>query len=70
MTQTEMDKNLIVVAAVEGYALKHSLNTQDVLKKFQQFGILDLLRSQYDVLHTQDLEESVSFAEDVLARRG
>lgn len=70
MTQTEMDKNLIVVAAVEGYAQKHSINTQDVLKKFQQFGILDLLRSQYDILHTQNLDESVSFAEDVLARRG
>ena len=31
-------------------------------------NLLDLLRSQYEVLHTQDLNESVSFVEDVLAR--
>ncbi len=69
MTQVEMDKNLIVVAAVEGYAQKHSVDTIVVLRQFRQLGLLDLLRSQYEALHTQNLNESVSFVEDVLARR-
>ncbi len=63
-----MDENLIVVAAVEGYARKHSMDEKTVFEIFHKFNLLHLLRSQYEVLHTQDLDESVFFAEDVIKR--
>ena len=69
MANAEIDKNLIVVAAVEGYSSKHNLSTGTVFDMFVEHNILILLRSQYDVLHTQSLDEGVIFAENILARR-
>ncbi|AEF84108.1 hypothetical protein TREPR_0413 [Treponema primitia ZAS-2] len=40
----------------------------DVFTLFLRHNINDLIRSQYEALHTQDLDESVSFAEDILTR--
>lgn len=68
MNQTEMDKNLLVVTAVEGYAQKHNLSEEDVYRKFNQHGILNLVRQEYDALHTQPLEETVDFVEDVMSQ--
>lgn len=70
MSQTEMDKNLLVVTAVEGYAQKHNLSEEDVYRKFNQHGILNLVRQEYDALHIQPLEETVDFVEDVMSRFG
>ena len=58
----------MLVAAVEGYSFEHGLNEKDVFDLFSRHNIFILLRSQYDTLHTQSLEESVSFAEDVLSK--
>ncbi|MDR2590523.1 MAG: DUF3791 domain-containing protein [Oscillospiraceae bacterium] len=69
MSNIEIDKNTIVVAAIEGYSSKHNLPTRAVFNLFKKNKIIDYLRSQYEVLHTQSLDESVLFAEDVLARR-
>ena len=69
MSLAEIDKNLIVVAAIEGYSGKHNLPTSVVFDLFKKYEIFDLLRSQYEVLHTQSLDESVLFAEDILTRR-
>ena len=67
MTETERDQNLMVVYAVEGYAQQHNLHEKDVLKLFREHGINQLIRENYNALHTQDLDESISFAEDVLS---
>ena len=69
MSNADIDKNLIVVATVEGYSSKHDLPTGAVFDLFVENNILILLRSQYDVLHTQSIDEGVIFAEDILARR-
>jgi len=61
--------NLMVVEAIEGYAYNHELNTKEVFELFTKKGILPLLRSQYQALHTQSLEESIHFVEDVLRRK-
>lgn len=66
MTQTEMDKNLLVVTAIAGYAQNHNLQEAEVYKIFSQHNILNLIREQYDALHTQSLEETVCFVEDVM----
>ncbi len=68
MNQTEKDKNLLVVTAVGGFAENHHLSEEEVYKKFSRYGIIDLVRKEYDALHTQPLEETVRFVEDVMAR--
>jgi hypothetical protein len=63
----ERDQNLMLVYAVEGYSQRHNLLEKDVLALFQKHGISRLIRDNYNALHTQDLDESVSFAEDALS---
>ena len=67
MTEVEHDQNLMLVYAVEGYSYKHNLPVKDVITLFRKCGINQLIQKNYNALHTQDLEESVSFAEDILA---
>lgn len=68
MKQDEIDANLLVVTAVEGYAQNHNMAEKDVFAEFSKFNIIPLIREQYDALHTQPLEETVDFVEDVMAR--
>jgi len=68
MTQKEIDQNLMIVAAVEGYAQKHQIDAAESLALFKQHDLLNMIRSCYEVLHTQSIDESLAFAEDVLAR--
>ena len=68
MTEIERDKNLMLVYAVEGYSHRHNLPEKDVITLFRRHGINQLIRKNYNALHTQDLDECISFAEDVLTR--
>jgi len=63
----EHDQNLMLVYAVEGYSQRHNLSEKDVIFLFQKHGINQLIRNNYNALHTQDLDESISFAEDILS---
>jgi len=69
-TQREKEENLMIVAAVIGYALKHDLETPVVYDLFSKNDVPGKIRSCYDVLHTQGIDESLYFAEDILARNG
>lgn len=69
MEESESDKNLMVIEAVEGYAQNHNMMTREVFRLFRNNGILELLRSQYKTLHTQSMEESIYFVEEILRRR-
>ncbi len=64
--QEEREANLIVVAAVEEYSLRHHMPVKEVVSLFKRHGITVLLRSQYEVLHMMDLGEGANFAESVL----
>jgi hypothetical protein len=66
-TAIERDKNLMFVYAVEGYSQRHNMTEKDVIDLFRKHGVNTLIRDNYDALHTQDLDESISFAEDVLS---
>lgn len=68
MNQDEIDANLLVVTAVEGYAQNHNMAESEVFTEFSKFNIVSLIREQYEALHTQPLEETVDFVEDVMAR--
>jgi len=67
MTETERDQNLMLVYAVEGYSQRHNLPEKDTLALFRKHGINQLIRKNYNTLHTQSLDESISFAEDILS---
>lgn len=68
--QRERDADLIVVAAVEEYGLRHCMPVKDVLSLFKKHDIMGLLRSQYEVLHMMDLSEGVDLAESALRGLG
>ncbi len=69
MPQIERDINLMLVVAVELYSNKYNLTPQDTLTLFMQNNINNLIRKNYGALHTQNLDESFYFAEDILARK-
>jgi uncharacterized protein (DUF433 family) len=65
----ERDKNLLVVVAVEEYARRHKISAHETLGLFNKYGVMDSIRQCYETLHTQDIYECVSFAEDILKRK-
>ena len=69
MFYDQNDKNLLVVIAVEEYARRHEIPVHEALDIFIKFGITESIRQCYETLHTQDIYESVSFAEDILMRK-
>jgi uncharacterized protein (DUF433 family) len=69
MTDTQHEENLLVVFAVEEYARRHKISARETLSLFLKFGITESIRQCYDTLHTQDIYECVSFAEDILKRK-
>ena len=69
MTDTQHDENTLVVFAVEEYARRHKISAHETLALFLKFGITESIRQCYDTLHTQDIYECVSFAEDILKRK-
>lgn len=69
MTETRIqEENLIIVTAVEEFALKHGMKVSEVLQLFSENHIQQILRSQYDVLHMLDLSESLDLVESILGR--
>jgi len=69
MTDTQHEENLLVVFAVEEYARRHGISAYDTLELFLKYGITESIRQCYGTLHTQDIYECVSFAEDILKRK-
>jgi hypothetical protein len=69
-TQARLDENLLVVVAVEGYSRRHQLSARDTFDAFEAAGVIASIRRHSRALRTQALEESIDFAEDILARAG
>jgi hypothetical protein len=59
----------MVVAALEGYSFKNGIDVKTAYNLFKRYDMFNLIRGEYDTLHTQSLDESASFAEDALASR-
>ncbi|MDR1185992.1 MAG: DUF3791 domain-containing protein [Bifidobacteriaceae bacterium] len=62
----QRDENLLVVAAVQGYAERHSIPGHQAFELLRSNGVLQTVRDNYATLHTQGLWESADFAEDVM----
>ena len=69
MTKRQRDENLMIVVATEQYANKYGLPTSRAFTTFCKYGINSLIRKRYNALHTQPLDESFYFADDVLKRK-
>jgi hypothetical protein len=41
------DENLLIVYAVEGYARRHNMTTQETLKLFREYGVTNAIRKCY-----------------------
>jgi len=67
--QQQRDENLMLITAVERYAQKHRIPTAVSFAVFQQYGINTLIRRHYNALHTQPLDESYYFAEDIIKQK-
>jgi hypothetical protein len=69
MTDNRHEENLLVVVAVEEYARRYGISAYETLNLFLKFGITESIRQCYNTLHTHDIYECVSFAEDILKRK-
>ena len=69
MTDVQHCENLLVVVAVEEYSRRQGIAAHETLKLFLKFGVTEAIRNCYETLHTQDIYECVSFAEDILKRK-
>jgi hypothetical protein len=70
MSLKDIDMNLLIVEAIEGYAYRHNLSAKETYSLFRDNNILCLIRENYDALHIQGMEESIYFVEDILRRMG
>ncbi|MDR0609875.1 MAG: DUF3791 domain-containing protein [Planctomycetaceae bacterium] len=68
-SNTWSDENLLIVCAVDGYAYRHNVTTPETLKLFKEYDVTKAIRNCYNTLHTQDMDETVSFAEDYIEAR-
>lgn len=67
-TERERIQNLILTAAIDGYASMHSISLLETVDLFKRFGVFGLLRDNYETLHTQDPYEGAAFADSYIAR--
>ena len=58
-----------VLFCVEMYAQRGGVSGSVVMKRFDESGVLDFLRSNYEVLHTQGRDYILSVIDQYLANR-
>jgi len=68
MLSRERQENLIIVAAVDRYANMHNISPLQAYEDFDQFDLFNILRNNYEALHTQGLFEGAVFADDYISR--
>jgi hypothetical protein len=68
MNDTNRELNLMLVYATEGYARRHHISENEAFNIFKQYGINNYFRKYYGTLHTQDFDEDIFFAEDLIAK--
>lgn len=66
MTQLERGQNLIIVAAIDRYADDHGISNAEAYALFRKHDLFNVLRDNYETLHTQDLFEGAAFARDYI----
>jgi hypothetical protein len=67
-TERERIENLILTAAIDGYATMHDISLLETVDLFKRFGVFGLLRDNYETLHTQAPYESAAFADSYITR--
>jgi hypothetical protein len=68
-TALARDKNLLLVSATELYAKRYKVTEAEAFRLFLANNINSLIRKHYNALHTQPLEESFHFADDIIKRK-
>jgi len=68
-----MDKQIkhieFISFCIEMYADQHHSSGQDVIARFDAFGVLDYLAENYEVLHTQGFGYILPLVDDYIAKQ-
>ena len=72
MSESEYKAKILefVLFCVEMFAQRGGVSGSVVMKRFDELGVLDFLRNNYEVLHTQGRNYILSEIDQYLANRG
>lgn len=59
-----------IAYCIELYAEKHSCSGQEVVRRFDDYGVLEYLADNYEALHTQGLGYTLSLVDEYIAKQG
>ena len=66
--QKEREQNLIIVAALDKFSEEQGISLKEAVQLFKRYNLFNILRDNYDTLHTQDIFEGARFARDYIAK--
>lgn len=69
MTKEQKSKAIFVSFCIEQYAKAKKMNTDDVAKLFEQYGITEHFYEFYDVLHTQGNQWLIEEIDGIINRK-
>ncbi|MCL2808261.1 MAG: DUF3791 domain-containing protein [Coriobacteriia bacterium] len=69
MLSRKRQENLIIVAAVDRYARTHGISSLQAYDIFNSYDLFNILRGNFEVLHTQGINEGARFANDYITRQ-
>jgi len=59
-----------IAYCIEMVAAKQNCSGQVIIERFNQYGVLEYLANNYEVLHTQGLGYTLSIIEDYITQQG
>ena len=66
-----MEKEMaFVICCIENYKVYRNLSGKEILKMFNNYGVLDYLENHYDVLHTTGYQYMNKDIDEFLEIRG
>ena len=69
MTKEQKNKAIFVSFCIEQYAKAKKMNTDDVAKLFEKYGITEHFYEFYDVLHTQGYQWLIEEIDGIINRK-
>ena len=63
----QSDVEILSVQALERYAGKHNLSTEEVAQLFYKHQVFEKILVQHEYLHQLDLEETLNYVEEIIA---
>ena len=68
ISNRERDMNLMVVAAIEGYAYRHGITTGETYWTFRIHNVINMIRMNYMELYNLDTDQYIDYCDEILRR--